>query len=165
MSTKRHIKLASMLRLVVRDDYEVMHNIMHLKSWTTDLDNHFLYISRYAKMLSKIDQDLKGVQTRLDVIIDMLTKLEILRSKPITDSESEKQIAGSLAKIVDSMASIREYLRALRYEASTDMSRLKEEMHELVKMARDISEKYSAVKRRMDKIMEALGVKEEVTKS
>ena len=163
MSTKRHIKLASMLRLVVRDDYEVMHNVMHLESWTTDLDNHFLHISQYAETLSKIDQDLKGVQTRLDVIIDMLTKLEILRSEPITDSE--KQIAGSLAKIANSMVSIRECLRALRYEASTDMRRLKEEMRGLVEMARDISEKYSAVKRRMDRIMEALGVKEEVTKS
>jgi DNA repair ATPase RecN len=160
MAEKRRIKLASMLRLVVRDDYKVMHNVVHLESWTTSLDNHIIYLSQYAETLSRMDRDLKDVQTRLSALIDMLTEFKVLKSEPLLNDE--KEIAKSLAKIADSMVSIQENLRALRREASMEVRGLRRDRHRLVELARNISENYSTVVRRMNRIMEALGIEEEV---
>ena len=163
MSTERHIKLASMLRLVVRDELKVMDKIDSFGSWAMGLGNRISTIHDYAEGLSTVDRDLKGIQTRMNVLIDMLTEFKVLGSEPTLNDE--KRIAESLAKIADSMANMREYLKALKFNAPWEMSRLNEEVRELTEFVRGIDEKYKVVMRRTDKIMDALGVKEEVTKS
>ena len=123
-------------------------------------------LRRDLEVFQKIDVDLRKINNNFDAVMDMLIEYGILpEDYDATRHEYRMSIDRHVSELAENLKVLNNNLNEMRKCMRANPAAMEKNMRDFLEVANERKKDIEEIRRRLTALAEALGVKEEVTKS